>query len=299
MPVVRYVHPTLGQYTTIQAAYDAAAAGDTVLVHPSNTSYVSSWNKRVHLKGETTDPINDPVQICGADFYLQGLAGAGGDTSDVWFEGIKMYGGGGSGNSIAVGNANWLNGPTLHFNRCLIGDSYYTVLSGGGSNCAGKLKFHNCSIGYPDRYGGAGRAWADFAAGSLVLYACTTTPHDTNNAEFKNQCAYWDCVNVATDGYGAGYGEWYYDQWQGAAYSIAGAVSTPSGVLPSSVQILLYKRTAGGLMDPLPYAQTYADPVTGHYEFKYLPTNQRFYVAWVPPEGLKPGLKGIYTPHGA
>ena len=38
------------------------------------------------------------------------------------------------------------------------------------------------------------------------------------------------------------------------------------------------------------------DPVTGAWTFNYLPTDQRYWVQTIPPQGYKPRLDGPYIP---
>jgi hypothetical protein len=150
------------------------------------------------------------------------------------------------------------------------------------------------------------------AAGNYVMALPVRTDHSVELIAARLGAApYWgsgvdpatwayyvdDHVTTDTTGYGAGYGTFYADQWQGASYRIWGTVTDlPEGVLPSQVDIRLFRVSpATGVIENFPWARRTPD-TAGDWSFDYLPTDSQFGIQSVPPAGLWPRFEGPYIP---
>jgi len=97
---------TAGQYTTVQAAVDASAAGDTVYIHGSVTSYGDvTLNKRIVLIGAGHKPTgtqyNLPTTL--SNVYLSRGNSTTLPTGSI-IKGINLSGISGTGGSLPVNN---------------------------------------------------------------------------------------------------------------------------------------------------------------------------------------------------
>lgn len=310
MGTVRYVHPTQGPYFTVQAAHDAAAAGDTVLVSPAHTSTTAlNWTKRVHLKGDTQAPDSTPVVVGGID--LEGLKPLG-SAATVFFEGLTIAATASTWSGIyhplVIGfrgsPSDWANGPELIFNRCRFGYAPYG-LSGWYGVKNGRFHFRNCDFNY-QHVSTQGYLWQNFcpsdgksdqAFRTMNIVNCRIGP---NAVPLPGTEEYWaaiylDAVVNATPGYGAGYGQWYAEQFQGQAYRAYGQIILPQGVDRSTARVRLY-RVVNGEIDLIPWLVFVPDPVTGNWEHQYLPTDQVYWAATIPPAGYRPQWDGPFIP---
>jgi hypothetical protein len=303
VPTVRYVHPINGPYLTIQAAVDAATAGDTILIAPGTYTQVS-LTKRVHLKGETTDPIGNPVILNSASpirFYLPWDT-----TGDLWIEGLRI-------SPISERHglaANYANAPLLppgvmlRINRCVLASSpgfaYWMILNYGDSTDI-HFTMNNCTE--------LASCYADWTA--IVSQNVNNTiairehhgfarPYWRSISGYEINPATWASYNesyVTTDtpGYGANYGTWYAPQWMGDAYQVDGQIILPEGVDRSLARVRLYRRRAG-IIDTNPWMITTPDPVTGIWAFNILPTDCDYFVWRAMPAGYQHRIDGPYIP---
>ena len=298
MPTIRRV-PEF--YSTIQAAHNAANTGDVVLVAPGVYGDTSSrpnlvWTKQVHLIGDTTDPINNPVTIIGGEAVEINISSGSGI---LLFEGIRFHGG--YGDRRAIGILGWPGtGLQLFMNRCAYdqfesadGDWIYARTSNPL-----KIRMDNCSELHDPApsSGSPGYDISNYAANevSVAKQKC----YSTSMSWWSNPGS-WAVYNVDsvvanTEGYGAQYGGWYKDQYITNPYRLAGIVDIENAS-PADVQIKLFL-SSNGIMNNTASFIIAPDPTTGEWSFEYLPTDKTYYVALVPPEGYRPKLIGPYTP---
>ena len=148
------------QYPTIQAAINAAATGDTVLVAPG------AYNERVDLKGKA---IALKSSAGRAQTFIQpgGVAGAvvsciTGETAACVIEGFTIYGANGPG--IAITSAS----PVFKF--CAINQNYNSAANGGGvafTGSSGSPRFEDCQFFGNRAVGREGGAMALSATASM------------------------------------------------------------------------------------------------------------------------------------
>jgi hypothetical protein len=280
-------------YPTIQAAHDAATEGDTIVIAPGTYAPLI-MNRRVHLKGDTTDIVAAPVRIVTSNgsvypILMQNMPAN--LTGDLWMEGIT-FDGASSGQMYAY---SWSSGLHWHINRCSIPANHY--------------------LGY---FGGVRKVWltisnltATAAYGGAILYLSQRTDHRINILAARlgsapvwpggGDPATWaeylaDYKTVDTPGYGAAYGTWYAEQWMGRQYALGGTVRPRGADAASQWQALIYRERIGGGMESTAWAQATPDPITGRVRVGYLPTDRRYYVAMIGPAGYPPSLQGPYDP---
>lgn len=86
---VNNTYPTVGQYSTVQSAVNAAASGDTILIQGSQTSYENVVdlpnNKALTLRGAGWNPTK-PYRTVVPQFWFAPLA------HDITIEGIEFSG---------------------------------------------------------------------------------------------------------------------------------------------------------------------------------------------------------------
>lgn len=291
MPTIRKV-PEI--YPTLQEAHDAASPGDTILIAPGSYMPIT-MTKVVHLKGDTTDPVNNPVHIGnGADyrgyFYLYPSSNSG--ISDWWIEGVAIQP-----DPNQVGAFNIWNGPQwpaglrVTFNRCWLRPRYALGYAYNNTG-APRLRFLNC-------WGNCNNQLAWFAAaGCSVEFA----GHRADNAPYAISSV--PGLITANDhrigpavGYGPGYGDWYADQFMtGEVFRIPGTVKPRAGDSPDAWELRLYRVGTNGLPERVPWLVANPDPITGEFVFEWLPTDHTYWVALAPGPGYEPIWRGPYIP---
>lgn len=294
MPTVRYVHPTLGPYITAQAAHDAADPGDTILLARGAFTHTPLYvTKRVHVRGDTEDPINQPVTIAGPNastypitFYLPSGSG------ELFIEGVT-FGSNTTGSTYNAGPGAFAAGLRLRVNRCVVPGNRYLGYWFGNYAVSAIIENLTSRSAYLGN----------------ILYLTSRTDHQItlDKADLTvapawgganaNDFAIYsqDYVTTPTAGYGAGYGEWYWPQYQGAAMGINGQIILPTGVDRSATQVRLY-RAPGGVIENAPWAIRTPHPVNGEWRFDYLPTTHTYWVMTLPPSGYAPRLDGPFIP---
>lgn len=107
-----------------------------------------------------------------------------------------------------------------------------------------------------------------------------------------------DYVTAPTDGYGPDYSYFLNPAIaaHGGAGRIFGSVYLREGESPDGTVLHLYRETENGTIEARRWIETTPDPVTGDYEFRYLPTDHRYWVQCIPPSGYEPVIRGPYIP---
>lgn len=291
-------------YPTIQAAHDAAVEGDTIVVAPGSYAGVN-LSKRVHLKGETTDSATVIVQATATvPAIFIALPGAG-TVGDLWIEGVTLKRA--SDSYVPLFKATVTPALRVRINRCRFdhaGGIAYPLSVNYATTSPWWLALSSCHI----------LGWAQDVAMALVAA-------NASNVLTMTECllagapTFWavppggrlalppawatyqvDYRTAATPGYGPAYGTWYAEQWMGRQYALGGIVR-PRGVdAASQWQCLIYRERLGGGMEATAWAQATPDPITGLVRVGYLPTDRRYYVAMIGPQGYPPSLHGPYDP---
>ena len=288
MPTVRAVP---GYYTTIQAAHDAAEDGDTILIEPGEYKAIH-FTKHVHVKGNTDDPINNPVCIGGCtpnSTAYRSYVQISGCDADRWFEGVTFVADGNARGVVEFRNA-FGSEEHIYFHRCNFKYGYMRLFDGYYSTGTPQIVCSNCYI--PNTY----KKCQYFGAGSSAVFlACDgldeTPPYGTDVP--ANFFLGIDYLIQGTEQYGAEYGGWFYPGFAPEIYAIAGSVVLDGPL--DAVELKLYRTTDTGA-ESCAWATTYPDAETGHWRFDYLPTNHQYYVSLIPPAGYKPELLGPYVP---
>jgi hypothetical protein len=291
-------------YATPQAAHDAAAPGDTIelahgVVHPPVI-----LTKRVHIRGDTSDPAGEPCTIRGLSPITYTGGGAAGD---VWVEGVTFEP---QQQNQAISASAWAPAGVLRLNRCrLLGSTgwgWWVQVPTG----AARVRMTHCSapngsntnraVYVPQTGAHEVEILAYEAPAEPQVWRWTTPRVDPNTMAVH----VIDWAAVGSAGYGAAHGEFFGAQWQGVPYRLAGSEILEATDSPADSQILLYRETAyqSGRMEAFRWMETAPDPVTGEWEFRYLPTldsagnPQRYAVAINPPECYGGELLRWYPP---
>ena len=300
MPTLRTVPDT---YASIAEAITAADPGDTIFVRPGTYTSSLTINKPVHIKGDTDDPINNPVIITTGYSSTSTRAGLtlsfsyDASVPQIFLEGVTIKGCYYS-NIYVTSNTVSVNvGLTqVIFNRCILepGTQYGRFVYVPGGYC--DIQMLNCQHMFSS------------------LASASSFESDVTDANTKividksifglapsvltltySQIAVWvnDTVTSATTGYGPAYGAWYMDQFSGLPYKLAG-VALGTYVDPELVQIILLRSTNGEI-ERFGWRVTTPD-AAGNWEFKYLSSAHQHYVVLIPPEGHRGEVVGPYTP---
>ena len=300
MPTVRYVDPVNGPYYTIQEAHDAASAGDTLVLAPGDHGS-AVLTKAVHLKGDTTDPEGVPcrvVESAGAYSIRYDLPT---DTAgDIWVEGVWFQQPGSFDHGLGLMGPGELLGR-LRTNRCIW----------SGSTTQRPVRLHYITNQKPYRWRCENCRFdrSDLNRLALVsndlsseveLLRCQTYAAPVLYNITASDLALWidDTVRVPTAGYGPAYGAFYFDQWaDGAIQRIAGTVELGGDSLVGDSQVFLYRERADrpGHLERIPWMETTPDPISGAWEFRYLPTDHRYAVLVNPPEDYEPRIRRWYS----
>jgi|GEM_PF-1883314 len=169
-------------YPTIQAAIDAAANGDTVLVAPG------PYFERIDLKGKAIT-LTSTVGSTNTFILSDGDAGAivscvTGETANCVIEGFTIYGANGPG--IAITSAS----PVFKF--CAINQNYNSAANGGGvafTGTAGSPRFEDCQFFGNRADGRDGGAMALSATDSTMT--CVRCTFSSNEAVQSFGGAIW------------------------------------------------------------------------------------------------------------
>jgi hypothetical protein len=281
---VRYVHPTDG-YATIAAAIAAASAGD-VIVLASGSYAGADVGKAVHIVAEAQ--TYGSVTITSSLRYLGALGGP------LLLEGLQLTQG------IDLRNAG--GAVRVWLNRCGIGVLFsgFGVGLGKGYSASAKVRLENCAR-HNTSY--TGLFLDSKATDQVELVRCQVpgiipcgfcSAYPTVITE--------DWVAPPTAGYGPAYGTWYSNQFIGQVVRVAGTAALEVGDAVEDVQVLLYRETAyqSGRIEATRWMETAPDPVSGAWQFAYLPTTdasgdpQRYAVVLNPPACYPPEIKRWY-----
>jgi hypothetical protein len=142
------------QYATLNAAYSAASAGDTLMLQGSNTAYsfTGTWNKSLVVIGTGVFPDKDNVINARISYFTFGSAGSGSKFYGVVFasqvspaylvSGLNLYFEACQFDSYV--EVNFDQGSWTFVNCLFESNNYYNVyVSSGTINVAG-LEFRNC-----------------------------------------------------------------------------------------------------------------------------------------------------------
>ena len=272
-------------YPTIAAARDAANAGDVIVCEEGHTEAWDSihWTKAVSLVAEVpgTVTINNSTSndFRYARVFLNISDAEGQDY--ILFEGIYFEGRYGS--LFSSYTRYGITGAfplslTVLVNKCS-GD-YGTNSLTAGIGPPANVRFINHKYGRP-------ACSAEPGVTSYVKCQLNDTLVDSCNGGET------DIVTAYTEGYGATFGESLVSQFLDTPYRIAGVAA---GLSPESAKIRLFREDANGNLESAAWQETFSDPTTGEWEFKYLPNTHRYFVTLVPPAGYKPELMGPYDP---
>ncbi len=130
-----------GDFTTIQAAIDAAPAGNTIVVYPD------TYYENIHFKGKdivltSTEP-NNPVVVDGTIIDGGGLASVvtfdGTETGDCELAGFTITGG-----NADYGGGLWGQGAGATITKCIISGNNTGWYGGGLYQCHGTIS--DCTI---------------------------------------------------------------------------------------------------------------------------------------------------------
>jgi hypothetical protein len=295
MPNIRAV-PSI--YPTIAAAQAAAAAGDTILIDPGTWDNVL-LTKPVHLLGNTTNPVGNPVIIRGSGNY----ADAGNDGVNTKYaihyslsatpgfpihvQNIKSQPGSGSWSGHVVW---WAPaGATLYLNRCILpsnGQYWYPLQCSNGTT----ISLFNCTVGTGYNYCLVvyGNPAQTFNLIKTRLEAVPSTYAGTEPLTIPIK----DYILVDTINYGANYGDTIIDDYPWG--KVFGQVIFPAGVDRSQTKVRIH-RLISGQMELTPFAVTTPNSVTGQWIFNYLPIDTTYWVARINPVGYRSFLDGPYT----
>ena len=269
-------------YATIQAAHDAADAGDTILIEPGDYAAISI-TKQVHIKGNTDDPVNNPVHVGGIRSYLY-FTGCG---ADRWVEGVTLSNDPNA-SAIVIFNGTYSSSEKIYFHRCTFKTGSNRLMY--GSSSTPHIVCTNCYLNT------SLRVCDSFDAGATCVFlACdgdsATLPYGSSvPADFFLGV---DFLIQGTEDYGNEYGGWFYPTFEPQIYTIAGSV-TLDGEL-DTVEVKLYRATDTGA-ESCAWITTYPDAGSGAWRFDYLPITHQYYVSLIPPVGYKPELLGPYVP---
>jgi hypothetical protein len=281
-------------YPTLSAAHDAAADGDTIQVAPNTVAGGATITKRVAIVGDTQTPWIDGPLLAAASWPP--VAGATPGVlrlrSECLVEACRI-GASGTNRYQSFYVQPPPAGALALLNRCL----FHVVSFPGpkGEDGPANVRMENCSSSGSVNFGG-------YAAGQLgEVLAMRATGITAGSDPYV---AVADIATVDTPGYGPEYGDWYAPQWQGVPYRLAGSEILEATDSPADSQILLYRETAyqSGRVERVAWLETAPDPITGEWEFRYLPTldsagnPQRYAVAINPPECYGGELLRWYPP---
>lgn len=293
------------QYATPAAAIADAAPGDVVLLAPGSYGRFDV-PKPVHVVADTTDVYGAPVEIIGEDNSDAVRVTATG--GQVVLEGLLLRSQAGPIYDFAFRAG---AGADVLLNRCAIEIAPSGTWSGHhypvgllGANI--RVRLQNCS-----RRDTAAWYWdvvnVTDPASRIGFYATEWLKEAPGSSPLApGEIAEWvdDTVRETTPGYGVEYGEWLLPQLLEGAYRVAGTETLEPRDSPEDVQILLFRETAyqSGKMQRYAWLETTPDPVTGEWEFEYLPTTdsvgnpQRYAVGINRPECYPAELLRWYTP---
>jgi hypothetical protein len=302
---VRYVHPTLGPYTTPQAAHDAATAGDTLVISAGTYGFLN-MTKPVNVVGEQqpsgacpTTTLDDTTTFNYGALIINIPTNGWGAVTSIYIEGLVLAARRDSSYSpywhaLVVGAVP--TGKIIVVSRCrLLGNYGLSFFPGQRS----ETEFRNCSfenLFAPIEWIALSGTSGIPATGTVVrLFLCYRDKDWDAAVQAGLTTFYNDSVKVATPNYGCAYGSWLAGAWQPGSYSIPCKVRVRTGDSPSGTKFRLYKESAG-LMEVTPWAIANADSVTGEAVFNWLPTTERYWVQMIPPPGYRPTLDGPYIP---
>ena len=197
------------EYTTIQAAIDAASDGDVILIDPGTYLENVDLNKWVHIKGNTANPEDILIKSPGNayDGYPETFMVSIDYNDPV---GIPLVV---EGISIEPFTYSWNNGLAIRltsnagdgeiiFNRCRFQEKSSTYPIGRMTDSEVFIRFINCYMerGYSHFRGMETSNWSLEKCqldGSYFCYDCSGTPAPS------------DYVTSDTEDYGTSYGTWY------------------------------------------------------------------------------------------
>jgi hypothetical protein len=306
-------------YPTIESAVSAAVVGDAVViaagVYELATSAPIVVNKRVHLVAEGSAASETVIRrLSSADMPILSLAFASPPGEVTLIEGITLHG---HNSTLGVENL-ILGGGELWLNRVSAARTNSAGEPGAANHLHGIVGRQSCSESKEatrarlTHCAGSSLVGKNFYPGDTVEVIATILPYAGTFLYVTNHCAgrgpplrpVYDWVAAPAEGYGPGYGESLAPQFQGLAYRLAGSEILAAPDSPADAQILLYRETAyqSGRMEAFRWMETAPDPITGEWEFRYLPTldsagnPQRYAVAINPPECYGGELLRWYPP---
>lgn len=305
------------QYATPALAIEAANAGDVVLLAPGTYDRIMI-DKPVHIVGDTTTPaavrIVNPVDRSGGALIY--ALDEPWDGQALMVEGVTLEMAASLANGIACNDP---LGVTLWVNRCVWDTaSASRGLMMGRDAAPWSVRVTHCTIGeLQDVSGSTDGMWiyrSPYSSSStgleMRLSGCEfegRAPGVTPGSVLDFDVWAVDYVQTPTAGYGVEYGEWLLPQLLADSYSFGNTLLLADGQ-HDRAQILLHRVLDDG--DPASPARleryawmtTRPDPVTGYWEFRYLPTTrsdgspQRYaYTIWTP-VGYAPQTHGRYLP---